>query len=465
MLDVVAISVQNVSKAYRIWRDPSARLKAPLLEMVASWWKFVTKSTNLEVNSTALKPDSTSLLANSRYYRDFYALNDVSMELKKGESCAIIGRNGSGKSTLLQVITGTLTPTSGRVVAKGRVAALLELGSGFNPDFTGRENVYLNASVLGLKKEEIDARYDGIVAFADIGEFIDQPVKTYSSGMVMRLAFSVLTAIEPEILIIDEALAVGDIFFVQKCMDRIRDLKARGCTLLFVSHSMGTVIELCEKAVWLKNGRIEYCGSAKTAVDLFDYERVGSGTTSITSQALAPQPEENLDVKCLLEKCHQEAILFNCGKTSSESRLAFVRIFDMEGIERYLLDSGSSIYLIMGFIPAVEMDDPAVGFKIRDVRGQVIYETSSHALGMSLPRGRPQKLYTAGFSVRLPLGPGEYTISAGLADGRLGTNEYRKILLYQHDIKRIEICWSGSTANTWAGVCNLSPTTLPPVAE
>ena len=271
----IAISVRSVSKAYRIWRDPSARLKAPLVE---AWQKLRAKSYELLAKTLNLKAKSSDEIApssklpapsSSPYYKDFYALKDVSFEVKKGEAIGIIGRNGSGKSTLLQLIAGTLTPTSGNIKVNGRVAALLELGSGFNPDFTGRENIYLNASVLGLTKGEIDERYDAIVSFADIGDFIEQPVKTYSSGMLMRLAFSVQTAVNPEILIIDEALGVGDFFFVQKCFKRIRGLISGGTTLLFVSHDMGMVRDLCASVVFFNNGRIIFNGDCKTAINRF----------------------------------------------------------------------------------------------------------------------------------------------------------------------------------------------------
>jgi lipopolysaccharide transport system ATP-binding protein len=254
MSDDIAISVQNVSKAYRIWRDPSARLKAPLWDTIAA---LIPK----KLRPKALQ-ERLAHQTHSRYYKDFYALKDVSFEVKKGESIGIIGRNGSGKSTLLQLIAGTLTPTSGSIKVNGRVAALLELGSGFNPDFTGRENVYLNASVLGLTREEIDKRIEEILTFADIGDFIDQPVKTYSSGMNMRLAFAVIAHVDADILIIDEAMAVGDVFFVQKCMRFIRQFQAKG-TLLLVTHDTGSVQSLCTKAVWLHHGECKGQGSSK----------------------------------------------------------------------------------------------------------------------------------------------------------------------------------------------------------
>jgi len=225
MSNDLAISVANISKMYRIFDKPEDRLKDGLL------WRW-----------------------GKRYGREFWALKDISFEVKKGESVGIIGRNGSGKSTLLQIIAGTLQPTSGSVQVNGRVAALLELGSGFNPDYTGRENVYMNAAILGLTKEETDAKFDAIASFADIGQFLDQPVKTYSSGMVVRLAFSVQTMIEPDILIVDEALAVGDSLFQKRCFQKMEKLLSDGTTLLFVSHDQESVRTLTAKAILLKGG-------------------------------------------------------------------------------------------------------------------------------------------------------------------------------------------------------------------
>lgn len=201
--------------------------------------------------------------------RSFRALDGVSFEVRKGETVGIIGRNGAGKSTLLQTLCGTLKPTSGSVEIRGRFAALLELGAGFNPDFTGRENVYLNASLLGLSKEEIDARFDDIRAFADIGDFFDRPVKTYSSGMYVRLAFSVAVHTEPDVLIIDEALSVGDIRFQMKCLARIECLRERGATILFVSHSLEQVKRFCQTAIWLEAGRVKLRGEASFVADRF----------------------------------------------------------------------------------------------------------------------------------------------------------------------------------------------------
>lgn len=224
MSSEIAIRIKDLGKCYQIYQNPRDRL----LQMIFH--------------------------GRRQYYREFWALRDISFELTRGETIGIIGRNGAGKSTLLQMICGTLNPTVGELAVHGRIAALLELGAGFNPEFTGRENVYLNATVLGLGRDEIDARYDEIVAFSGIGDFIHQPVKTYSSGMYVRLAFSIATSVRPDILIIDEALSVGDGEFARKSFDRIISLKERGATILFCTHSMYQVEAFCDRALWLEQG-------------------------------------------------------------------------------------------------------------------------------------------------------------------------------------------------------------------
>ena len=249
MDQAVAISTDHLTKAYRIWSDPARRLTSPILTEASRWM-----------------PPAISRRMQDRAragYRDFFALKDVSFEVKRGEAVGIIGRNGAGKSTLLQIIAGTLQPSAGTVQINGRVAALLELGAGFNPDFTGRENVFLSGAVLGLGKAEMESRFDDVAAFADIGDFLDQPVKTYSSGMTMRLAFAVNTCVDPDILIVDEALSVGDAPFQAKCFRRLRQLIDKGVSLLFVSHDIGTVRSICTRALWLKAGHPEKWGEAK----------------------------------------------------------------------------------------------------------------------------------------------------------------------------------------------------------
>ena len=264
----IAIRVQTLSKCYHIYDTPRDRLK-----------QFVVPRLQRMAGQTP-----------KQYFREFWALKDVSFEIKKGETVGIIGRNGSGKSTLLQMICGTLTPTSGTVKTKGRIAALLELGSGFNREFTGRENIYINAALLGLSKEEVDQRFDEIAAFADIGEFIEQPVKTYSSGMVVRLAFAVSVCVEPDILIVDEALAVGDAAFQFTCLNRLRTLTSNGTTLLFVSHDMGMVKNFCHRTLYLYQGQKRALGASGELTELYfldmrdEQRRLTTGGKSVTAK-------------------------------------------------------------------------------------------------------------------------------------------------------------------------------------
>lgn len=247
MSDDIAIKVENLSKCYHIYDQPRDRLKQmviPRLQRAAG-------------------------AASKQYFREYWALKEVSFEVGKGETVGIIGRNGSGKSTLLQIICGTLSQTSGSVTAHGRIAALLELGSGFNPEFTGRENIYMNAAVLGLSNDEIEARFDDVVSFADIGDFIEQPVKSYSSGMIVRLAFAVAINVAPEILMVDEALAVGDELFQRKCFAKINSLKNEGTTILFVSHSSAQVLQICDKAILFEAGQLISHGHPKSVIGLY----------------------------------------------------------------------------------------------------------------------------------------------------------------------------------------------------
>lgn len=238
--DDIAIRVKGLSKSYQIYARPSDRLR-----------QFIAPRFQRALGATQ-----------RQYFRDFWALSDVSFEVKKGETVGIIGRNGSGKSTLLQIICGTLTPTGGIVETSGQVAALLELGAGFNPEFTGRDNVHMNAALLGLSGSQIESRFNSIVEFADIGSFIDQPVKTYSSGMFVRLAFAVAVHTKPAILVVDEALSVGDIAFQNKCLQKINELKEQGTSILFVSHDLSTVQIVCDRAIWLQQGRLMQEGDA-----------------------------------------------------------------------------------------------------------------------------------------------------------------------------------------------------------
>ena len=268
--DRPVIKVQNLSKCYEIFETPGDRLKEllfqPLLRFIP--WRHQGKGSK-----------------RTSFHREFWALRDISFEVWPGETLGIIGRNGSGKSTLLQILAGTLAATSGAVDVRGRVAALLELGSGFNPDFTGRENVFLSGQILGLSRRQVSERFEAIADFADIGDFMDQPVKTYSSGMFVRLAFAVHAHIDASIVIIDEALAVGDIFFRQKCYQRLEALRRQGAAIILVSHSMPDIEQYCERAIVLDQGSVHFSGDASEAARHY---YLLHQPPSVTSEASGP---------------------------------------------------------------------------------------------------------------------------------------------------------------------------------
>ena len=278
----IAIRVENLSKCYEIYANPRDRLK-----------QFVMPRLQRRVGREP-----------KQYFREFWALKDVSFEVKKGETVGIIGRNGSGKSTLLQMICGTLNPTSGSIQTNGRIAALLELGSGFNPEFTGRENVYMNASVLGLSNDEIDTRFDDIAAFADIGDFIDQPVKTYSSGMAIRLAFAVAVAVQPDVLVVDEALSVGDEGFQRKCFMRIEEIKQSGGTILFVTHSTQLVVEMCNRAILLDVGELSSFETPHLVANLF-YKTIFKSAHEKKSELIGCDPNKKNE-NCSIDTCQND---------------------------------------------------------------------------------------------------------------------------------------------------------------
>jgi len=259
MSSETVIKVSNLSKSYQIYTQPHHRLLQGIFR------------------------------SRKQFFTEFFALKDISFEIRRGEMVGIIGRNGSGKSTLLQILCGTLAPTTGKVSATGRIAALLELGAGFNPEFTGRENVYMNAAILGLTTKEIDERYDQIVRFADIGDHLEQPVKTYSSGMYMRLAFSIAVSVDPDIFVVDEALSVGDIAFQNKCMARIRKMSENGTTILFVSHDLGTTQVLCDRVIWLSDGRMAGIGDPVQISREYYISSLGSAMESGSQQEVIPQ--------------------------------------------------------------------------------------------------------------------------------------------------------------------------------
>lgn len=404
-----AIRVSNLSKCYQIYEAPQDRLK-----------QFVMP----KVRRALGKPGK-------QYFREFWALKDVSFEVKRGETVGIIGRNGSGKSTLLQMVCGTLTPTSGTIETKGRIAALLELGSGFNPEFTGRENVYMNASVLGLTNEEIDERFDKIVAFADIGDFIEQPVKTYSSGMMVRLAFAVIAHVDADILVIDEALAVGDAFFTQKCMRFLRTFMENG-TVLFVSHDTASIKSMCSYAIWLEKGLVMEEGSPKSLCDLYleaFYESQQGQSSTAKFRALKienkllPIKDQRQDfINASNLRNDLKVFKFNPDNSSfgnAGAQITGVVLLDDNGHSLSWVVGGEKVVLRITIEAHHYLERPIVGFFVKDRLGQALFgdNTFLSYSGSNIQCEEGSNMQ-ADFVFYMPILPvGDYSITIAIANG------------------------------------------------
>lgn len=404
--DNALICVRGVGKFFEIYEKPSHRL-----------WQMLCRG-------------------RKQFYRPFWALRDINFEIGRGECVGIIGRNGAGKSTLLQIVTGTLRPSVGEVSIKGRVAALLELGSGFNPEFTGRENIYLNASILGLTKQEIDGQYQDIVAFADIGDFIEQPIKSYSSGMVVRLAFAVVAHVNADILIIDEALAVGDAFFTQKCMRFLRRFMEEH-TVLFVSHDVAAVNSLCNRAILLENAHIKRIGSPKEVTEVYledMFEAIqGKSALSPGIERATPSPglfhlpidfrdmrqdflnSSNLRNDIQVFNFDEQSSAFGKGGAIIENAV----LTDQNNIPVNWIVGGETVILHVLCKTHQEIFSPIVGFQVKDRLGQTLMGDNTYLVFMDNPLFVPaERRFSASFTFRMPiLAAGDYSFAIAVAEG------------------------------------------------
>ena len=377
-MESYAISVDHISKVYKLYDKPSDRLRESL--------------------GLARKP----------LHRDHYALKDVSFRVKKGETVGIIGVNGSGKSTILKIITGVLNPTEGDVAIDGRISALLELGAGFNMEYTGIENVYLNGMMIGFSREEIDQRLDDILSFADIGDFVYQPVKTYSSGMFVRLAFAVAINIDPEILIVDEALSVGDVFFQTKCYKKFEDFKAMGKTILFVSHDLGSVSKYCDRVVLLNQGIKLAEGSPKEMVSMYKRLLVGQ----LNSQG--PKKEEQKGGEAPRGKLWRDSL--NCNPEVDEYGSGKAEIVDFAVLDEDEQVTGTiakgTRFTILSKVHFLEdVDDPIFTYTFKNKQGVAITGTNSMFEKVTPGRVKAGETYVAHFTQDMFLQGGEYLLS------------------------------------------------------
>lgn len=412
----IAIQVNNLSKCYQVYDVPHDRLKQSIVPRLQ--------------RMVGLSP--------KQYFREFWALKDVSFEIKKGETFGIIGRNGSGKSTLLQMICGTLNPTAGSIQTNGRIAALLELGAGFNGDFTGRENIYVNGSILGLTGEEIETHLDDIIAFADIGEFIDQPVKTYSSGMFVRLAFAVQAHVDASIIIIDEALAVGDVFFRQKCYARLEQLRNSGAAILLVSHGMTEIEQFCDRAILLDHGNQEFLGLATEATKHYylqnqsvDSEHLLASidqSTPFAQDTCVPKISSNFWPKDIFFQNALERPQVGNGW----GKCVRFTVCDDSGVSRNNFAQGETAVFYYEFLLSKPIAVPLGGIVLQDERGINVHGKGSLEYGSEAPDFLPAgSIIRCRQRIELKLAIGEYSYELGLA--AIDPESYKQMSILSHE--------------------------------
>lgn len=365
------------------------------------------------------------LMPGRKVHREFWALHDVDLQVYPGETVGVIGRNGAGKSTLLQLICGIIQPTTGEVRVDGRIAALLELGAGFNPEFTGRDNVYLKGSLLGMSRAQIDERFDEILAFSEIGDYIEQPVKTYSSGMFVRLAFAVSVCAEPDILIVDEALAVGDMYFQRKCHQRIRELQENGCTLLLVTHSADAMARLCKRGMVLDHGGKVFDGPVREAVS--EYMRLVFGTHDATPSPAPAVPSETSDeaARSALERLKAGGDVdlmstrpgYNRGEIRVGSGMAVVADFALDGpvARTPVVHVGDKVKLHVRYEFRERAERLIFGFQVRSADHTVVYSTNTFYQSGQLHSQERGDTVIGNFEFDCRLLPGQYYVTLGIS--------------------------------------------------
>ncbi len=368
------IQLNNINKRFRLYDRP--------VDRVLSWAGLASR------------------------HRDFWALRDINLHVSAGRSIGIIGPNGAGKSTLLKIITGTLFPSTGEIKVEGRIAALLELGTGFHPEFTGRQNIWINGQLLGLSAEEIKASEQEIIEFSELGPFIDQPLRTYSSGMTVRLGFSIAAAVNPQVLIVDEALSVGDAHFSQKCIRRIRHYREIGSTILFVSHDPNAVSTLCDEAVLLDQGTIINRGFPAEVLEHY-------------GALLAARGSGNSEMKIhWVNKDREESPAGPRRSGTFQALVTGVRMFNEKGVETEFFQPESKMRLSISVMFFSPIENPTIGFMIKDSLGVDVYGTNTHMQGMELGSFQPGEIYNLNTEFPLPLGDGDYTITVAVHQDR-----------------------------------------------
>jgi len=406
------IKVEGISKKFKLYRSPADRLKEIIFR----------------------KP----------YHKDFIALDNISFEVSAGETLGIIGQNGAGKSTLLKILSGIVIPDSGTIQIDGKVTGLLELGTGFNAEMTGVENIYMNGTLIGMTKDEIDRKKQTIIDFSELGEFIHEPIKTYSSGMTMRLAFSIAIHADPTCFLVDEALSVGDAYFQQKCMRKIQEFRENGGSIVFVSHDMNAVKTLCDAAIILDHGKMIDYDKPKEVVDFYQ------------NMILKKMHQGDVPVQVLVKKVEHEYPTNNSGISTCEVELVLFKICNEKEEEISYIESEQILKIIFEIKTSKNLSDPHYGIVIKNKFGISVFETNTYCMRMKNPPLKAHQIVKISFEMQCPLSAGDYSISVGVAEKGFNQGSFEEYLLIIQDIHMLKVL-SNTQAITYAGIFNMKP--------
>jgi lipopolysaccharide transport system ATP-binding protein len=406
------IKVEGISKKFKLYRSPADRLK--------------------------------EILFRKQYHKDFVALENISFEVGAGQTLGIIGQNGAGKSTLLKILSGIVIPDSGTIQINGKVTGLLELGTGFNAEMTGLENIYMNGTLIGMTKDEIDRKKQTIIDFSELGEFIHEPIKTYSSGMTMRLAFSIAIHADPTCFLVDEALSVGDAYFQQKCMRKIQEFRASGGSIIFVSHDMNAVKMLCDSAIMLDHGRRIDTGEPKDVVDFYQ------------NMVLKRMHQGDVPVEVQVKKVEKEHSGNNSGISTGEVELVSFKVCNENGEEISYIESENVIKIVFEVKALKDLGDLHYGLMIRNNLGLSIFETNTYCMKMKTEKLSKGQIAKIEWVMEFPLYTGTYSFSVGVANRGFDIGSFEEYLLLIHEVDVVKVL-SKQNAIIYAGVFNINP--------
>ena len=406
------IKVEGISKQFKLYRSPADRLK--------------------------------EIFFRKQYHKDFTALDNISFEIGAGQTLGIIGQNGAGKSTLLKILSGIVIPDAGTIQVDGKVTGLLELGTGFNAEMTGLENIFMNGTLIGMTREEIDRKKQTIIDFSELGVFIHEPIKTYSSGMTMRLAFSIAIHADPKCFLVDEALSVGDAYFQQKCMRKIQEFRSSGGSIVFVSHDMNAVKTLCDTAIMLDHGHMIDHGVPKDVVDFYQ------------NMVLKKMHQGDVPVQVQGRKGETEYKVNNSGISTGEVELVSFKICNGNDEEISYIESEQQLKIIFEIKTLKDLSDPHYGIVIKNNLGISVFETNTYCMRMKNPPLKTHQIVKISFEMQCPLSAGDYAISLGVAEKGFNQGSFEEYLLTMQDIHILKVL-SNTRAITYAGIFNMKP--------